>query len=169
MLRFLRSKKAFTLVELMIVVAIIGILAGIAVPRYMNFVRRSREASTKGNLGAVRSALSIYYSDTEGIFPAKGTTGVNQADCGVRIAPFIGTAAENYLDALPISNEDCGDGTHRTNGAAVQVEGLVLGGNGAQNGGWSYLTPNVTYATSVARFVVDCANTDTKSTTISQW
>lgn len=51
--------------ELMIVVAIIGILAGIAIPRYMNFVQRSREGATKGSLGALRSAIGIYYADNE--------------------------------------------------------------------------------------------------------
>ncbi len=61
-----KNKKSifgFTLVELMIVVAIIGILAGVAVPRYLNFVLRAKEGATKGNLGAIRSALNIYYSD----------------------------------------------------------------------------------------------------------
>ncbi|MBI5555872.1 MAG: prepilin-type N-terminal cleavage/methylation domain-containing protein, partial [Elusimicrobia bacterium] len=86
-MRFFRSKKGFTLVELMIVVAIIGILAGIAIPRYMNFVRRSREGATKGNLGAIRSALNIYYTDQEGIYPAT-----------LNSSPFIGTGAANYLD-----------------------------------------------------------------------
>jgi prepilin-type N-terminal cleavage/methylation domain-containing protein len=61
-----KNKKkiwGFTLVELMIVVAVIGILAGIAVPRYMDFVTRAKEGATKGNLGAIRSAVNIYYAD----------------------------------------------------------------------------------------------------------
>ncbi len=63
------NRIGFTLVELMIVIAIIGILAGIAVPRYMNFLKRSKEGATKGSLGALRSALNIYYADTEFYFP----------------------------------------------------------------------------------------------------
>ena len=59
------SFRGFTLIELMIVVAIIGILAGVAVPRYRDLVKRSKEGATKGNLGALRSALNIYYSDNE--------------------------------------------------------------------------------------------------------
>lgn len=63
------KRTGFTLVELMIVVAIIGILAGIAIPRYMNFLQRSKEGATKGNLGALRSAINIYYADMEFYYP----------------------------------------------------------------------------------------------------
>ncbi|MBI3299226.1 MAG: type II secretion system protein [Elusimicrobia bacterium] len=68
----MREKKqsGFTLIELMIVVAIIGVLAAVAVPKFADLVRKSQEGSVKGNMGAIRSALSIYYSDMEGNFPA---------------------------------------------------------------------------------------------------
>jgi len=63
-------KKGFTLIELMIVVAIIGILAAIAIPQFANLVAKSQEGRTKANLGTIRSALSIYYGDLEGWYPA---------------------------------------------------------------------------------------------------
>lgn len=56
-------KRGFTLIELMIVVAIIAILATVAVPRFSDLLNKSKEAHVKGTLGGLRSALGIYYSD----------------------------------------------------------------------------------------------------------
>ena len=65
----MKTKKGFTLIELMIVVAIIGVLAAVAIPKFANLIRKAKEASAKGQLGAVRSAVSIYYGDLEGNWP----------------------------------------------------------------------------------------------------
>jgi len=66
----MRDSRGFTLIELMIVVAIIGILAAIAVPKFADLLRKSSEGQVKGNLGSMRSALSIYYGDMEGSYPS---------------------------------------------------------------------------------------------------
>lgn len=57
------NQKAFTLIELLLVISIIAILLAIGVPRYNSMVNKASEGSTKGNLGTLRSALAIYFGD----------------------------------------------------------------------------------------------------------
>ncbi|MBN2406294.1 MAG: prepilin-type N-terminal cleavage/methylation domain-containing protein [Elusimicrobia bacterium] len=59
--------KAFTLIELMIVVAVIGFLSAVTVVKYIDLMNNAHEATTKGNLGAIRSAVSLYYVTEQGI------------------------------------------------------------------------------------------------------
>src|SRR5579864_4025260 len=61
--------RGMTLIELMIVIAIVGILAAISIPAYTRLITRSREGATRGNLGSIRSALSVYYGDNAGFYP----------------------------------------------------------------------------------------------------
>ncbi len=70
----LRSKKGFTLIELMIVVAIIGILAAIAIPNFMRFQARSRTTEARTNLGAIYTAQVSYFGEGNsfGFFPQIG-------------------------------------------------------------------------------------------------
>ncbi|HRY29261.1 MAG TPA: type II secretion system protein [Elusimicrobiota bacterium] len=59
----------FTLIELMIVVAILSILALLVLPKFGALVQKSKEGSTKGHLGAVRGALRLYYMDNDQNYP----------------------------------------------------------------------------------------------------
>jgi len=58
-----KDKKGFTLIELMIVVAIIGILAAIAIPNFLRFQARAKQSEAKQNLGAIYTAYTSYFSD----------------------------------------------------------------------------------------------------------
>jgi len=58
-----KQQKGFTLVELMIVVAIIGILSTIAIPNYLKMIGRAKQAEAKMNLGAIYTAEISYYAE----------------------------------------------------------------------------------------------------------
>jgi type IV pilus assembly protein PilA len=57
------NQKGFTLIELMIVVAIIGILAAIAIPNFLNYQLKSKTAEAKTNIGAIRTSQEAYKAE----------------------------------------------------------------------------------------------------------
>ena len=62
-MKFSRNRKGFTLLELMIVIAIIGILATLAQPMFKTAVLKSKEAALKEDLFNLRNVLDQYYAD----------------------------------------------------------------------------------------------------------
>jgi type IV pilus assembly protein PilA len=91
-----KNQKGFTLVELMIVVAIIGILAAIAIPKFADMLEKSREGATKGNLSSVNSGIALYVSDNQGLAPTTLDTSTVTIT-GTLFPNFIPT----YMDNIP--------------------------------------------------------------------
>lgn len=66
------NNKGFSLVELIIVIAIMAVLVAVLAPQYMRFIERGRAASDRDNLEAMRSALEVYYVDPIGATHLEG-------------------------------------------------------------------------------------------------
>jgi type II secretory pathway pseudopilin PulG len=129
----------------MIVVAIIGILAAIAIPKFASLMRKSTEGSTKGNLGAIRSALSIYYGDMEGQFPSDMTSL---------------TINGKYLNSIPMAKVP-----DYHSAASWAHDGTIS--QLSDNGNWQY--DDVTGDGNYGTVWVNCVHTDTKGTAWSSY
>ena len=63
MMTKIRNTKGFTLIELMIVVAIIGILAAIAIPNFLNYQCKAKQSEAKQSLGTLAKEMQIYAAE----------------------------------------------------------------------------------------------------------
>lgn len=123
--------------ELMIVSSIIAILITILVPRIGHLIQTANEGGTKGKLGSVRSALSIYYADVEGFYPSDLTPFTTPGNKYVSTMLPVYTAAHGNIHSI-----DYFDAFDATQDA----------------GGWGY----VNSGTTPGQVWVECAHTDAK-------
>jgi len=99
------SEKGFTLIELMIVVAIIGILAAIAIPNFMNYQCKAKQSEVKSNLGNIRTAQEAYFAEYDWYgttsaaigFSAKGTPRYTYSYSGRSSTAFIVTGSSTSI------------------------------------------------------------------------
>lgn len=101
--KWIGNKKGFTLIELMIVVAIIGILAAIAIPNFMRFQAKSKQAEAKTNLGSIGTTAEAYRAEKDTYnatwndlgWQPQGTT---KYGYGYNTAEYTGTNANISFD-----------------------------------------------------------------------
>lgn len=94
-----RSSTAFTLIELLIVVAIIGILAAIAVPNFINAMMRAKIAKAESELRTITTALESYKVDNSIYPPWLDETGTQKNPVNRRLIPL--TTPVSYMPTVP--------------------------------------------------------------------
>lgn len=82
-----KLQKGFTLIELMIVVAVIGVLAAIAMPQYQKYIAKSEVASVLATLTGAKTNVEAY-TVSFGEFPDGSTAGQTAADLGIPKMPL---------------------------------------------------------------------------------
>jgi type IV pilus assembly protein PilA len=95
--KLISKKEGFTLIELMIVVAIIGILAAIAIPAFVNYVKRSKTSEAGANLKAMFQGAATYYEQEnwDGTLTAPGASAAAATHCVVTTASASWTASDS--------------------------------------------------------------------------
>ncbi len=118
-----RNQKGFTLIELVIIIVVLGILAAVAIPRYMDITAQAKLAACKGALGGLRSGVSIFYANQA------VTTGTATWPTLAQVE-VPGIVMEQSIPANPYQLP--------TNAPDSIVTGVIKGAIVGTRGGWAY-------------------------------
>ena len=102
----IRGRKAFTLVELLVVIIIIGILAAVAIPQFGTSSAQAKESALKENLRLLRSSIDKYHVDHASVYP--GIIATHRATAAGAPAAHASTAAA-FLAQMTVYSDAVGN------------------------------------------------------------
>jgi len=99
----IKNNKGFTLIELIVVIAILGFLATVAVPKVIGVVQRAQVSSTEANRTIIQNAVERYYVDF-GKYPQSldELTKTSKVD-GVDYGPYLEEISDDILNSFEIN------------------------------------------------------------------
>lgn len=149
-----KNKKAFTLIEMLIVIVIIGILAAALVPRLISVQGRARDTKRKADLSQLGTALAIYKTDNSTFPVASGSTAkLVPVLSGYMTAVPVDPSADASTVLVPELNSATGYGYYSIMRNSVTANGAILGADTESDGSSSnaiIYTGTVTHSTDVA-------------------
>lgn len=148
------SQRGFSLVELMVVVAIIGVLASIAIPSVNKYIAKARQTEAKTNLSSIYTSEKAFYAEYNGYHHMFGVIGFSpegkmRYNVGFAAATSPATAANGYTTTLP-GLPGSAASTLAYCGTAVAMPAGCMLLNGANNGAPLALTAGDVNTTGVA-------------------
>lgn len=116
LMKLLKKQGGVTIIEMLIVVAVIGILAAIAVPNLTGFLGTSKDQSWTSDKGSLQSAVDGYRSANSNLLPIKTETGDTVTTASSKINLCLATSATAMNTTVPKNN------------CAIDITALVTGG-----------------------------------------
>ena len=133
-------QKGFTLIELMIVVAIIGILAAVAIPQYQNYIAKSQVSRVMGETGGLRTSVESCILDGR---TTLGTAS-DQCDPGATGSNLLATATSN--SAMVTGTPATGTGTPEVSFGATAADPTTIKATFGNNAAQSLATKTLTWS-----------------------
>ncbi|WP_406829074.1 pilin [Microbulbifer sp. ARAS458-1] len=136
----MKKQQGFTLIELMIVVAIIGILAAVAIPQYQNYVTKSQVTRVMSEVGSLRTAMETCLLEGRDDIVTGDPATATECNLGWTASNLLGVSLQ---DGLEVTINDDGTATMAATfggNAATTIAGDYLGWGRSEDGIWTCTT-----------------------------
>ncbi|MBA4019075.1 MAG: redox-sensing transcriptional repressor Rex [Pirellula sp.] len=128
----LSRNRAFTLIEVMIVVVVLGIIAGAVIPQFQDSAKNAKSNTTKFNLRMLREQLQVYSNDHEGRKPATLDVLTKQTNSSGVAGTTSAFPYGPYVVVLPVNS------LTGSNFVRVAANNPPAAATGADDAGWLY-------------------------------